>query len=169
MKVYLEVYGCTANQSDVSLAIGLLKKNNYEIVEEIDDADVLILLTCTVIGTTEQRMLSRLRKFKSYGKEIIVSGCMASVQADLVKSIVPEVKLLPPQYTSHIVDLLEDKKIPENPKSKTLLSKSYKDVIAPISISDGPLSCAPPAPNISIISGGRPRSNSIVGISPKYV
>jgi len=46
MKIYLEVYGCTANKSDASLIKGILKGNNYEIVKEIDDADVLILLTC---------------------------------------------------------------------------------------------------------------------------
>lgn len=143
MKAYLEVYGCTANKSDASLARGVLKENNYEIVKEIDDADVLILLTCTVIDTTEQRMLSRLKKFKESGKEIIVTGCMASVQADLLKSVVPDAKLLAPQYTSHIVDLLENKKIPDIPKNKTVSSKSYEDIIAPISISEGCLfSCS---------------------------
>jgi len=143
MKIYLEVYGCTANKSDASLIKGILKENEYEIVEKIDDADVLILLTCTVIDTTEQRMLSRLKKFKDLGKKIIVTGCMASVQEDLVKSVVPNVQLLHPQYTSHIVDLLEDKKIPDSPKSKTALSKLYDDITAPISISEGCLfSCS---------------------------
>ena len=75
MKIYLEVYGCTANKSDASLIKGILKENKYEIVEKIDDADVLILLTCTVIDTTEQRMLSKLKKFKDLGKNIIVTGC----------------------------------------------------------------------------------------------
>lgn len=143
MKIYLEVYGCTANKSDASLIKGILKENKYEIVEKIDDADVIILLTCTVIDTTEQRMLSRLRKLKAFGKDIIVTGCMASVQEGLVKSVVPNVKLLPPQYTPYIVDLLEDKKIPDSPKSKTALSKLYDDITAPISISEGCLfSCS---------------------------
>ena len=143
MKIYLEVYGCTANKSDASLVRGILKENKYEIVKEIDDADVIILLTCTVIDTTEQRMLSRLKKFKDSAKEIVVTGCMASVQGDLVRSVIPDVKLLPPQYTPYIVDLLEDKKIPDSPKNKTALSKSYEDIIAPISISEGCLfSCS---------------------------
>ena len=64
MNVYLEVYGCTANKSDASLILGLIKEKHHKIVKKMDDADVLILLTCTVIGTTEQRMLSRLRAFK---------------------------------------------------------------------------------------------------------
>ena len=87
MKVYLEVCGCTANKSDASLALGLLRESSHEIVRNIDDAESLILLTCTVIGTTEQRMLSKLRSFEKTGKRIIVAGCMASIQSDLIKLI----------------------------------------------------------------------------------
>jgi len=143
MKVYLEVYGCTANKSDASLILGLLKKNDYEVVKHIDDADVLILLTCTVIGTTEQRMLSRLKIFKNTGKKIIVAGCMASVQSELIKSITPDAHLLPPQYSHHVVDLLQNKKISFTLKNKNLLSKYFEDITAPISIAEGcTLSCS---------------------------
>ena len=92
MKVCLEVYGCTANKGDASLALGLLKENGHEIVENVDDAEIIVLLTCTVIGTTEQRMLSKLRSFKKTGKRIIVAGCMASIQSDLIKS--PSIELI---------------------------------------------------------------------------
>jgi threonylcarbamoyladenosine tRNA methylthiotransferase CDKAL1 len=143
MKVYLEVYGCTANKSDASLVKGILKENSYEIVNEINKAETLILLTCTVIGTTEQRMLYRLKKFKETGKQIIVGGCMASVQSDLVKSIAPDVKLMPPQYSHQILDVINDEKPVFEAKNKTNFSKSYEDIIAPISIAEGcNFSCA---------------------------
>lgn len=143
MKVYLEVYGCTANKSDASLVKGILKENNYEIVNEINKADTLILLTCTVIDTTEQRMLSRLKIFKNTGKKIIVGGCMASIQSDQVKSILPNAKLLPPQYSYQIIDIINDKKPIFNNKNKTLFSKYYEDIFAPISIAEGcMLSCS---------------------------
>ena len=137
MKVYLEVYGCTANKSDASLVKGILKENNFTVVNEIDIADVLVLLTCTVIDTTEQRMLSRLKKFKATGKKIIVSGCMASVQSDILKSIVPDAKLLPPQYSHQIIDVINNEKPVFEEKNKTNFSKSYDDIFAPISISEG--------------------------------
>jgi MiaB-like tRNA modifying enzyme len=137
MKVYLEVYGCTANKSDASLVKGILKDNKHEIVNEINDADTLILLTCTVIDTTEQRMLSRLKVFKKTGKEIIVGGCMASIQSDQVKSIMPDVKLLPPQYSHHVLDVLNGKKTTFSDKNKTQFSKYYGDIVAPVSIAEG--------------------------------
>jgi len=143
MKIYLEVYGCTANKSDASLIKGILKENAHEIVENIDEADFLVILTCTVINTTEQRMLSRLRLFKKTGKNIIVSGCMASVQSDLIKKILPDATLLPPKYQHHIIDILNGKKTSHIIKNKTLFSKYYEDVIAPVSIAEGcMLSCS---------------------------
>ena len=143
MKICLEVYGCTANKSDASLIMGLLKKNSYETVKNLEDADVLLILTCTVISTTEQRMLSRLRIFKKTGKKVIVAGCMASIQPKIIKSIIPEAKLLPAQYSHHIIDLLKDNKVSFTEKNKTSISKNFDGAIAPISIAEGcMLSCS---------------------------
>ena len=137
MNIYLEVFGCTANKSDASLLKGILKENNHNIVGNINDAETLVILTCTVIGTTEQRMLSRLKTFKKTGKKVIVAGCMASVQADLVRSILPNAKLLPPQFSHQIPELLNEKIVDFYEENKTKFSKHYDDIIAPISIAEG--------------------------------
>ncbi|MDH7517924.1 MAG: tRNA (N(6)-L-threonylcarbamoyladenosine(37)-C(2))-methylthiotransferase [Candidatus Thermoplasmatota archaeon] len=143
MKIYLETYGCTANKSDESLILGVLKKEHHEIVNNIKEADVLILLTCTVIGTTEQRMLSRLRVFKKTNKKIVVAGCMPSVQPDLVKSIAPDALLLTPQNVHHIKDIITNKKTDLQKLDKNQTQKYFTDVIAPISIAEGCLlSCS---------------------------
>ena len=137
MKAYFEIYGCTANKSDSSLVKGILKENNYEIVENITDADLIIIHTCTVINTTEQRMLSRMKNFSQFGKKVVVCGCMASVQKDLIKDILPDALFLPPQFSHHIVDILNGKNIRFVDKNKTLFSKYYDGIIAPISIAEG--------------------------------
>ena len=143
MKAYLEVYGCTANKADASLVKGILKENKHEIVKNIKNADIIIIHTCTVINTTEQRMLSRLRFFKKTGKKIILSGCMASIQPDLIKSILPNVILLPTQYLHHIMDVITNKKTKFIIKNKTRFSKYYDDIFAPINIAEGcMLSCS---------------------------
>ncbi|MCD6171004.1 MAG: tRNA (N(6)-L-threonylcarbamoyladenosine(37)-C(2))-methylthiotransferase [Thermoplasmata archaeon] len=109
MKVYMEVYGCAANQGDASIMQGILMEKGYEMVENIEEADLLILTTCIVIDTTQQRMISRLKKFKETGKEIIVAGCMASALPDLIKKIDGNAKILPPRYIHHIADIIEGK------------------------------------------------------------
>ena len=143
MKIYLETYGCTANKSDESVFRGIIKKENHEIADSIEEADVLVLLTCTVIGTTEQRMLSRMKVFKKTNKKIVVAGCMPSVQPDLIKSIVPNAFLLPSQHMHYINDIITGKEYTFIPKNKTLSPKNFKGISAPISIAEGcMLSCS---------------------------
>lgn len=137
MKIYIEVYGCTANKGDASLIKGILKQNNYELTSKIDHADCIVILTCTVIDTTEQRMLSRIKMLKKTAKRIIVAGCMASAQKEKVKSVIDNVEFLPPQYSHHIVDLLEKKDFSFVEKNKTSFPKFYDDIAAPISIAEG--------------------------------
>ena len=102
MNVYVEVYGCTANKGDASLIKGLIIESKHKLVESINSADSIVILTCTVIDTTEQRMLSRLKKLKSTGKKIVVAGCMASIQSEKIKSIIPDASLLPPVSYTHL-------------------------------------------------------------------
>lgn len=137
MKFYLEVYGCTANKSDGNLVKSILTNDKYEYVEEIRDADVLIILTCTVINTTEQRMISRLKKLKQTGKKIIVSGCMASIQKDLIRSVIPNASLIPPEKICEIDNILKDKQNDKKKVDKTSFPKRYNDIFAPIMISEG--------------------------------
>jgi len=137
MKFYLETYGCTANKADESLIKGTIKSKNHEIVKDIDKADILVILTCTVIDTTEQRMLSRLKKLKKTGKKIVVAGCMASIQKDIVKKILPKAVFLPPQYPHHIIDVIEKKDFSFKHKNKTDIPKVFENKTAPISISEG--------------------------------
>jgi MiaB-like tRNA modifying enzyme len=137
MRVYIETYGCTANKSDESTILGLLKKGNHIFVDIIKEADVIIILTCTVIGTTEQRMLSRLREFKKTNAKLIVAGCMPQVQEKLIKSIAPKASLLPPQYVTEINSLIETGKHLTITNEKNTLYKHFKDISAPISIAQG--------------------------------
>jgi len=137
MNIYIETYGCTANKSDERLVQGLLKYEGHEIVNKLTDADVLIILTCTVIETTEQRMLSRLKVFQKTHKKIVVTGCMPVVQAELIKSIVPNAFLLPPKYLQYITNIIKNNKPLFFETKKTMLPKCYEEVIAPIMIAEG--------------------------------
>jgi MiaB-like tRNA modifying enzyme len=143
MKIYVEAYGCTANKSDANLVKGVLKQNHYQITDKIDQAETIVIHTCTVIDTTEQRMLSRLKQIKKHGKTVIVAGCMASIQAEKIKKILPTAKLLPPQHSHNIINVLKDKKPCFTEENKTVFPKYYDDIFAPISIAEGCLfSCS---------------------------
>jgi threonylcarbamoyladenosine tRNA methylthiotransferase CDKAL1 len=137
MNIYIETYGCTANKSDERLLLSLLLQKGHQIVSSIIDADVLILLTCTVIGTTEQRMLSRLKEFHKTHKKIIVSGCMPTVQRDLILSIVPQALLLPSQHIMYINEIINGDHPVFVHSKKTAFSRYYDSTIAPLLIAEG--------------------------------
>ena len=46
--VYIETYGCQMNVADTELVMGILKTKGYELTENIDDASVVLLNTCSV-------------------------------------------------------------------------------------------------------------------------
>jgi MiaB-like tRNA modifying enzyme len=106
-RVYTEIYGCTANVADGELALGILREAGWEIVDKPEDSDLILLVTCTVKKPTSDRMLYRIKKLKTYGKMLIVAGCMASGEGDKVKRIAPEVILVHPRAITRILEVVE--------------------------------------------------------------
>ena len=109
MRVYIETYGCAANQGDASIMQGILVEKGHQIVSDVEQADAIILNTCTVIDTTQQRMINRIKKLMGEGKTLIVAGCMASSQAEIVKKIAKDAILLPPRSVVYVDDALKGK------------------------------------------------------------
>lgn len=136
MKVYLEVHGCTANYGDAEIMSSVLEQRGHQIVGEIENADILVLLTCIVIDTTEQRMLSRLREFAKTGKPVVVAGCMASARRDLALKIRPETIFIKPSDVPAAADIIEGR-IPERIIPKIDIPVKYCSIHAIIQISEG--------------------------------
>lgn len=80
MKVYLETHGCTFNQADGNIMASILEER-HELVDDIEEADVIILNTCYVKLPTEQKMITKIDKIKTSfpDKKLIVGGCMVEV------------------------------------------------------------------------------------------
>jgi MiaB-like tRNA modifying enzyme len=143
MQVYIETYGCTANKSDESAIKGLLKQEDFDLVSSSEVADVIILLTCTVVGTTEQRMLSRIKVLETLDKPLIITGCMPVVQSDLITAVAPDAMQVSPQHLRQIPDLLNGKKLVVESNQAIHLPKYFEGVTAPIAIAEGCLrSCS---------------------------
>jgi len=64
--------------------------------DSAENADIVILNTCTVIDTTEKRMIERISELKRMNKDIIVTGCMANVQRSRISIRLPNSLVIPP-------------------------------------------------------------------------
>jgi MiaB-like tRNA modifying enzyme len=78
MKVYLESYGCTLNRGEAGLIEDSLINRGFEVVNEPQNADRIIIATCAVIQATENHMMKRISELLAFSKETYVTGCLAS-------------------------------------------------------------------------------------------
>ncbi|HIP34661.1 MAG TPA: tRNA (N(6)-L-threonylcarbamoyladenosine(37)-C(2))-methylthiotransferase [Methanothermococcus okinawensis] len=77
MNIYIEGYGCTLNTADTKIIKNSLKLfKDFQIVDNVEDADIVVINTCVVRLETENRMISRIEYFRSLNKKIVVAGCM---------------------------------------------------------------------------------------------
>ncbi|KAL1266012.1 hypothetical protein QQF64_004039 [Cirrhinus molitorella] len=85
-KVYFETYGCQMNVSDTEIAWSILQKAGYSRTHELPEADVVLLVTCSVREKAEQTIWNRLKHLTALKKrsqkhktslKIGVLGCMA--------------------------------------------------------------------------------------------
>ena len=96
MKYYVESYGCTMNYGEGRKLSRDMASLGYTEAADADEADIVILNTCTVVETTEKKMLSRISELKRMRKEVIVTGCMAKAQPKRIEIRLPESIVLPP-------------------------------------------------------------------------
>ena len=99
MRYFVESYGCTMNFGEGEQLSKKMESLGHTRVDSPDEADIVILNTCTVVDTTEKKMVHRMGELKQEGKEIIVTGCMAKVQPKRISIRLPESMIIPPdQY-----------------------------------------------------------------------
>lgn len=95
-KVSLASLGCSKNLIDSEQMLGLLTEAGYEIMENEEDADILIVNTCTFIESAKMESIEcilELAQYKKAGKcqYLIVTGCMAQRYQEQVLREIPEV------------------------------------------------------------------------------
>ena len=108
MKVFIESYGCTFNQADGQIIAGNLQENNIDIVDNIGEADVIIVNTCYVKLPTEDKMTYRIQKLqKEYpDKKIIVGGCMVEIDPEKLANIGSDISWIGPHQLNKSADVV---------------------------------------------------------------
>ncbi|XP_024126052.1 CDK5 regulatory subunit-associated protein 1 isoform X1 [Oryzias melastigma] len=85
-KVYFETYGCQMNVNDTEIAWSILQKRGYERTAQLSEADVVLLVTCSIREKAEQTIWNRLKQLTAMKRKrmktpspmkIGVLGCMA--------------------------------------------------------------------------------------------
>lgn len=95
-KLFLESYGCAMNFSDSEVVASILIDQGFETTRNADEADVVLINTCSIRDNAEQRVRNRLTQFNKVKREkpgmiIGILGCMAE---RLKKNLLEEEKLV---------------------------------------------------------------------------
>ncbi|MBW3583132.1 MAG: tRNA (N(6)-L-threonylcarbamoyladenosine(37)-C(2))-methylthiotransferase [Euryarchaeota archaeon] len=136
-RVRFETYGCTTNLGDTRTMEGILASRGHTLVGAEEDADVVVVNTCTVVDTTEERMEDRIAALRAEGKEIVVAGCMAAAQPDEVRRHAPDAPLLSPRHLHHIDAVVEGRPFTPEYRPKSGLPRAYGPTDAVIQVSEG--------------------------------
>ena len=98
-KLHLITYGCQMNEYDSERVAGLLKADHYELCDKPEDADLILLNTCSIREKAEDKVFSQLGALKGLKKArpdlvIGVMGCMAQLQQGRIQERAPYVDLV---------------------------------------------------------------------------
>lgn len=105
---YIRTFGCQMNDHDSATLAGLLEKAGHRRVGEAEEADIILLNTCTVRDKADQKaysQLGRYRQMKDKRPELVigVGGCMAQGEGRRVLSRAPYVDMVFGTQTLHKV------------------------------------------------------------------
>ena len=106
MTIWFEGYGCTANQGETIEMRDHANQLGHEIAPNSDLAETVVLGTCTVIESTQNKMERRISELMDQGKKVIVSGCMATADAKILGSKFPNAPLVSPGDIDGLGDLI---------------------------------------------------------------
>lgn len=123
MKVGFVSLGCSKNLIDTEMAIGLFKRNNFEIVNDVEKAEIIIVNTCGFIESAKQEAINtilEMAEHKENGtcKYLVVMGCLVQRYKKELQKALPEVDLFIEinDYTNYwdkILELLDEKEKPD--------------------------------------------------------
>ena len=106
MSIWFEGYGCTANQGETLEMREHANQLGHELATDSTTAETVVLGTCTVIESTQNRMEKRISELMDQGKNVIVSGCMATADTKVLNSKFPNAPLVSPGDIDGLGDLI---------------------------------------------------------------
>lgn len=113
-KLYLITYGCQMNEYDSTKMADVLKQSHgYERTQVPEEADILLLNTCSIREKAQEKVFSELGRWRDWkdqrpGRVIGVGGCVASQEGSAISARAPHVDLIfGPQTLHRLPELLE--------------------------------------------------------------
>ena len=87
MNVYIYTLGCRLNQCESEAIADSFAKNGFSVLQSHEDADIVVVNSCTVTSKAEQKARRMIRLFSKSAKAVIVTGCYVEVSGEEVSRL----------------------------------------------------------------------------------
>ncbi|WDE06871.1 tRNA (N6-isopentenyl adenosine(37)-C2)-methylthiotransferase MiaB [Thalassomonas viridans] len=121
-KLYIKTWGCQMNEYDSQKMAELLDSTHgFELAEEAEDADVILLNTCSIREKAQEKVFHQLGRWKELKKTnpdllIGVGGCVASQEGDAIRQRAPFVDMVfGPQTLHRLPEMIQQVTGEKNP------------------------------------------------------
>lgn len=134
-RLYIETYGCQMNFADSEVVCSIMNEHGYNLVNDIHDADVVFINTCSIRENAENKIFNRLKEITSLKKKnhslvVGILGCMAERLKDelIAKADVVDLIVGPDAYRN-IPSLIEELNFNSKAINTQLsLEETYSDI-----------------------------------------
>ncbi len=130
---YLENYGCQMNKADSNSLINSLMQEGFIQTEDYQNADNIIINTCSVRAHAEERVFSRVKLFNAERRKnkkntkLIIMGCMAQTSKNILENLGVD-KIFDVYNEMNILDYMKDEEVfIKKFNDNYIFSKSYVD------------------------------------------
>ncbi|OUR72473.1 tRNA (N6-isopentenyl adenosine(37)-C2)-methylthiotransferase MiaB [Methylophaga sp. 41_12_T18] len=144
-KLYIKTFGCQMNEYDsAKMADVLAASHQLEMTDIAEEADVLLLNTCSIREKAQEKVFHQLGRWKRWKDErehlvIGVGGCVASQEGDAIRRRAPYVDLIfGPQTLHRLPTMLDDVKTSRKPSIDISFPEIEKFDNLPEPRADGP-------------------------------
>ena len=112
MKIALINHGCAKNLVDAELMLGLLDQKGYTITLDENEADIVIVNTCSFIHDAEKESVQSILQMIDEGKKVIVTGCLPQKHDKDLKEAKEGIYIAKKDEKYGIIDEKEEEKVP---------------------------------------------------------
>jgi threonylcarbamoyladenosine tRNA methylthiotransferase MtaB len=107
MKIYLDTVGCRLNQSEIEKMAAQFHHNGHEIVSKADDADLVVVNTCSVTAAAASDSRQKIRQAQKAGAgTIVATGCWATLELQNALDMPGVGRVVPNGIKSQLVSLV---------------------------------------------------------------
>ena len=103
-KIFVEAYGCSASFADSEMISGLIVNDGHTLATSPSESDLNLIVTCSVKDTTASKMMYRIKSLKT--SPLIVAGCLAKAEQNIVEKFVENASLLGPNSLGKTLDVI---------------------------------------------------------------